>query len=81
MERAIITINDSGNVNIPSDNVWMFEMELVELFGVMTPTLRVNIGAIYKCGLPNPETGLVIKRDYSCELLNNLPFSQSFIRQ
>lgn len=35
MGRAIITISDSGIVNIPSDNVWMSEMELVELFGVI----------------------------------------------
>ena len=48
MERAIITISESGNVNIPSDNVWMSEMELVELFGVIAPTLRTAIKAIYK---------------------------------
>ena len=48
MERAIITINDSGRVNIPSGNVWMSEMELVELFGVIAPTLRAAIRAIYK---------------------------------
>ena len=40
MERAIITISESGIVNIPSGNVWMSEMELVELFGVIAPTLR-----------------------------------------
>ena len=50
MERAIITISESGNVNIPSDNVWMSEMELVELFGVIAPTLRTTIKAIYKSG-------------------------------
>ena len=50
MERAIITISESGIVNIPSDNVWMSEMELVELFGVIAPTLRVAIKAIYKSG-------------------------------
>ena len=50
MERAIITISESGNVNIPSDNVWMSEMELVELFGVIAPTLRTAIKAIYKSG-------------------------------
>ena len=50
MERAIITINDSGRVNIPSDNVWMSEMELVELFGVIFPTLQAAIKAIYKSG-------------------------------
>lgn len=50
MERAIITISDNGNVNIPSSNVWMSEMELVELFGVIAPTLRTAIRAIYKSG-------------------------------
>lgn len=50
MERAIITINENGNVNIPSGNVWMSEMELVELFGVIAPTLQAAIKAIYKSG-------------------------------
>ena len=50
MERAIITISESGRVNIPSGNVWMSEMELVELFGVIAPTLRTAIRAIYKSG-------------------------------
>ena len=51
MERAIITISESGRVNIPSSNVWMSEMELVELFGVIAPTLRAAIKAIYKSGV------------------------------
>lgn len=50
MERAIITISESGRVNIPSGNIWMSEMELVELFGVISPTLRAAIRAIYKSG-------------------------------
>lgn len=50
MERAIITISESGKVNIPSNSVWMSEMVLVELFGVIAPTLRVAIKAIYKSG-------------------------------
>ena len=50
MERAIITISENGHVNIPSSNVWMSEMELVELFGVIAPTLRAAIKAIYKSG-------------------------------
>ena len=50
MERAIITISENGKVNIPSSNVWMSEMELVELFGVIAPTLRTAIRAIYKSG-------------------------------
>lgn len=50
MERAIITISENGKVNIPSGNVWMSGMELVELFGVISPTLRAAIKAIYKSG-------------------------------
>ena len=39
-----------GRVAVPSDtaNVWMSEMELVELFGVIVPTLRAAIRAVYK---------------------------------
>ena len=50
MVGAIITISENGNVNIPSANVWMSEIELVELFGVIAPTLRAVIIAIYKNG-------------------------------
>ena len=56
MERAIITISESGRVNIPSDNILMSEMELVELFGVIAPTLRAAIKAIYKSGALCPTT-------------------------
>ena len=56
MERAIITISESGRVNIPSGNVWMSEMELVELFGVIAPTLRTAIKAINKSGTLYPAT-------------------------
>ena len=56
MERAIITISENGRVNIPSGNVWMSEMELVELFGVIAPTLRAAIRTIYKSGTLNPAT-------------------------
>lgn len=58
MERAIITISENGRVNIPSDNVWMSEMELVELFGVIAPTLRAAIKAIYRSGTLSPATTL-----------------------
>lgn len=56
MERAIITISENGRVNIPDSNVWMSEMELVELFGVLAPTLRAAIKAIYKNGTLNLST-------------------------
>ena len=56
MERAIITISEGGTVNIPSNDVWISEMDLVELFGVIAPTLRAAIKAIYKSGTLNPVT-------------------------
>ena len=48
MERAIQTIPESGKENIPSDTVWISEMEFLELFGVIAPTFRAAIRAIYK---------------------------------
>ena len=56
MKRAIITISESSIVNIPSGNVWMSEMELVELYGVIAPTLRTAIKAICGNGVLNPTT-------------------------
>ena len=56
MERAIITISENGSVNIPNGNVWMSEMELMELFGVIAPALRAAIKAIYKSGTLCPAT-------------------------
>ena len=45
-----------GSVAVPSDtaNVWMSEMELVTLFGVIVPTLRAAIRAVYKSGVLQP---------------------------
>ena len=42
-----------GRVAVPSDtaNVWMSEMELVRLFGVIAPTFRTAIRAVYKSGV------------------------------
>ena len=53
MKRNIITMSESGNIII-LDNVayiWMSEPELVELFGVIAPTLRAAIRAVYKSGV------------------------------
>ena len=45
MKRTNITMDGYGRVAGPSDtaNVWMSEMELVEFFGVIAPTLRAAI--------------------------------------
>ncbi len=54
MERVIITATECGTVILPdvlNENVWMSEMELVELFGVIAPTLRAAVKAVYKSGV------------------------------
>ena len=56
MKRTTITMDGCGRIAVPSDaaNVWMNEMELVELFDVTAPTLRAVIRAVYKSGVLNP---------------------------
>lgn len=51
MERAVITMNEHGTVSIPCGEVWMSEMELTDLFGVIAPTVRAAIRAVYKSGV------------------------------
>ena len=50
MKREVIMLDGNCKVSVPSDttNVWMSEMELVELFDVIAPTLRAAIRAVYK---------------------------------
>lgn len=46
-------MDESGNI-IMSENVtgiWMCEPELVELFGVIAPTFRAAVRAVYKSGI------------------------------
>ena len=56
MKRTTITMDGCGRIAVPSDaaNVWMSEMELVTLFGVIAPTLRAAIRAVYKSGVLQP---------------------------
>ena len=56
MKRTTITMDEYGRVAVPSDtaSVWMSEMELVELFDVIAPTLRAAIRAVYKSGVLQP---------------------------
>ena len=62
MERAIITISESGRVNIPSGNVWMSFAELVVLFDVTAPTLKAAIRAIHK-------SGVIAEHTQHCEVM------------
>ena len=49
-------MDEYGRVAVPSDaaSVWMSEMELVELFYVIAPTLRAAIRAVYRSGVLIP---------------------------
>lgn len=47
-------MDKQGKVHIPCADVWMSEMELVELFDVIAPTLRATIRAVYKSGVLKP---------------------------
>lgn len=51
MKRNIIEITEHGTITIPSEIVWMSEEELVSLFGVIAPTVRAAIKAVYKSGI------------------------------
>lgn len=53
MKRGIMIIGESGNIIMPEivTDIWMSEPELVELFGVIAPTLHATVGAVYKSGV------------------------------
>lgn len=53
MKRGIMTIGESGNIIMPEvvTDIWMSEPELVELFGVIAPTLHAAVRAVYKSGV------------------------------
>ncbi len=46
-------MDEYGKVVVPFDtaNIWMNEMELGQLFGVIAPTLRAAVRAVYKSGV------------------------------
>ena len=53
-ERNIITMNEYGRIHFPGatvNDIWMSTNELIDLFGVIYPTLKANIKAIYKNGI------------------------------
>lgn len=55
-ERNIITMNEYGRIHFPdatANDIWMSTNELIDLFGVIYPTLKANITAIYKIGVLN----------------------------
>lgn len=51
MKRGIITISESGNVNIPDIPVWMTLQEIADLFGVFSIDIRRMTRIIHKEGI------------------------------
>ncbi len=51
MKNRIITINDSGTVNVPNKDVRMTICEIADLFGIFYQTAKTNIRAIEKSGI------------------------------
>lgn len=49
-ERNVITIDEYGRLDIPTDtvSVWMTETEIVELFGTTAGAVHTGIKAIFK---------------------------------
>lgn len=56
MKRETIAMDEYSRVTVPTNTagVWMSEAELSELFGVIAPTLRAAIKAVYKSGVLKP---------------------------
>lgn len=44
-------MNEYSVVSVPDGEIWMSEMELTDLFGVIAPTVRAAIRAVYKSGV------------------------------
>lgn len=53
MKRKIIKIDESGNLILPADmdGIAMTACEIAALFGVIVPTVRAAIKAVYKSGV------------------------------
>ncbi len=53
MKRESIVIDGHGRMSTPTgyDRIWMTEIELAELFGVLVPIIRAAVKALYKSGI------------------------------
>lgn len=53
MKREIIKTDESGSLILPTDTnrIAMTEYEIAELFGVIVPTVRAAIKAVYRSGV------------------------------
>lgn len=53
MKREYLTIDEHGQLSMPigCDRIWMKEIELAELFGVLVPMIRAEVKVLYKSGI------------------------------
>lgn len=75
MKRNIIEITESGNIIMPENiaDIWMSEPELVELLGVIAPTIRAAIRAVYKSGVLKEYEGqkyIRLENDYHADVFS-----------
>ncbi|MDE6865550.1 MAG: hypothetical protein K2I97_04955 [Alistipes sp.] len=57
MKRGILLLDENGTLLVPTDTncIAMTEYEIVELFGVIAPTVRAAIKAVYRSGVIREE--------------------------
>ena len=57
MKREILLLDETGTLLVPTDTsrIAMTEYEIAELFGVITPTIRAAIKAVYRSGVIREE--------------------------
>ena len=51
MKREFITIEENGNVHVPTTSIWMSACEIADLFGVFSGKVNSHIKSIFKEGL------------------------------
>ena len=51
MKREIITIEENGNVHVPTASIWMSACEIAALFGVFSGKVNSHIKSVFKEGL------------------------------
>jgi hypothetical protein len=59
MKREKITISENRTIAIPdnpAETVWMRDFEIAELFGVMLPTIKLNIRTVLKSNVVAGDT-------------------------
>ncbi len=82
MKNRIITISDSGTVNVPNKDIRMTICEIADLFGIFYQTAKTNIRTIEKSGIGSGDysmsgtvEGTKVSSDYyGLEMITALAF-------